>query len=93
VNIDDKDKEGSNLSPDSSSTPKDEKKGVSTSSYYTFSTILAMLITIPGIIVLFVLRHYNVDIIYQIIFSSLAFFICIGFSFKISSKLTKYYKN
>jgi putative Mn2+ efflux pump MntP len=69
------------------------KKKVSTSSYYKFSTILAIIITIPGIIVLFVLRYYDVDIIYQIIFSSLAFFICIGLSFKISSKLTKYYKN
>ncbi|HET7642144.1 MAG TPA: hypothetical protein VFK40_01435 [Nitrososphaeraceae archaeon] len=90
---DDNNKDDPNLSRNSSSTPKDNKKKVSTSSYYKFSTILAIIITIPGIIVLFVLRHYNIDIIYQIIFSSLAFFICIGFSFKISSKLTKYYKN
>ena len=87
------DKDYTDLTRNSSSTPKDNKKKISTSSYYKFSTILAIIITIPGIIVLFVLRHYNIDIIYQIIFSSLAFFICIGFSFKISSKLTKYYKN
>ncbi|HJT86106.1 MAG TPA: hypothetical protein VJ697_16625 [Nitrososphaeraceae archaeon] len=90
---DENNKDDPNLSRNSSSSPKDNKKKVSTSSYYKFSTILAIIITIPGIIVLFVLRHYNIDIIYQIIFSSLAFFICIGFSFKISSKLTKYYKN
>jgi putative Mn2+ efflux pump MntP len=84
-------------SPDSSPHPSSSsdvnKKKVSTSSYYKFSTILAIIITIPGIIVLFVLRHFDVDIIYQVIFSSLAFFICIGLSFKISSKLTKFYKN
>ncbi|MGE0242434.1 MAG: hypothetical protein AB7P56_00750 [Nitrososphaeraceae archaeon] len=93
MNTDDNDKDNPDLSRNSSSTPKNNKKKVSISSYYKFSTILAFIITIPGIIVLFVLRHYNIDTIYQIIFSSLAFFICIGFSFKISSKLTKYYKN
>jgi uncharacterized membrane protein len=80
-------------SPSSPSSPDENKKKVSTSSYYKFSTLLAIIITIPGIVVLFVLRHYDVDILYQIILSSLAFFICIGFSFKISSKLTKLYKN
>jgi hypothetical protein len=76
----------------STSSPDANKKKVSTSTYYKLSTLLALIITIPGIVVLFVLRHFDIDIIYQIIFSSLAFFICIGLSFKISSKLTKFYK-
>jgi uncharacterized membrane protein YkgB len=79
-------------SPNSSPYDKNKKK-ISTTSYYKFSTLLAIIITVPGIVVLFVLRHYDVDIIYQIIFSSLVFFICIGLSFKISSKLTNFYKN
>ena len=84
----------STASPSSHPSSVDEnKKRVSTTSYYKFSTILAIIITIPGIIILFVLRYYDADILYQIIFSSLAFFICIGLSFKISSKLTKFYKN
>ena len=76
----------------STSSPDANKKKVSTSTYYKLSTLLALIITIPGIVVLFVLRHFDIDIIYQIIFSSLAFFICIGLSFKISSTLTKFYK-
>jgi len=76
----------------STSSPDANKKKVSTSTYYKLSTLLALIITIPGIVVLFVLRHFDIDIIYQIIFSSLAFFICIGLSFKISSTLTKLYK-
>ena len=82
----------SSSSPSSSSSDENKKK-ISTSSYYKFSTLLAVIITIPGIVILFVLRHYDIDILYQIIFSSLAFFLCIGLSFKISSKLTEFYKN
>ncbi len=77
----------------SPSSSDENKKKISTSSYYKFSTLLAIIITFPGIVVLFVLRHLDIDILYQIIFSSIAFFICIGLSFKISSKLTKFYKN
>jgi len=77
----------------SPSSSDENKKKISTSSYYKFSTLLAVIITIPGIVILFVLRHYDIDILYQIIFSSLAFFLCIGLSFKISSKLTEFYKN
>lgn len=82
----------SSFSSSTSSSPDANKKKVSTSTYYKLSTLLALIITIPGIVVLFVLRHFDIDIIYQIIFSSLAFFICIGLSFKISSTLTKFYK-
>lgn len=93
-NDDDDDIDGPHQSTNSSPSSSDENnKKISTSSYYKFSTLLAIVITFPGIVVLFVLRHYDIDILYQIIFSSIAFFICIGFSFKISSKLTKFYKN
>ena len=93
---DDDDIDGHNHQSTNSSSPSpsdENKKKISTSSYYKFSTLLAVIITIPGIVILFVLRHYDIDILYQIIFSSLAFFLCIGLSFKISSKLTKFYKN
>ena len=94
MNDNDGDINGPHQSTNSSPSSSDEnKKKISTSSYYKFSTLLAIIITIPGIVVLFVLRHYDIDILYQIIFSSIAFFICIGLSFKISSKLTKFYKN
>ncbi len=83
--------QSTNSSPPPSSSDENKKK-ISTSSYYKFSTLLAVIITIPGIVILFVLRHYDIDMLYQIIFSSLAFFLCIGLSFKISSKLTKFYK-
>jgi putative Mn2+ efflux pump MntP len=94
VNDNDDDINRPHESTNSSDSSSDEnKKKISTSSYYKFSTLLAIIITFPGIVVLFVLRHLDIDILYQIIFSSIAFFICIGLSFKISSKLTKFYKN
>ncbi len=71
------------------SNPRDEDKKVSKISYYKLSTLLAIIITIPGITVLLVLRHYDVDIIYQVIVSSVVFFICLGLSFKISNQLVK----
>jgi len=69
--------------------PQDERKKVSKISYYKLSTLLAIIITIPGISVLLALRHYDVDIIYQVIVSSVVFFICLGLSFKISNQLVK----
>jgi len=69
--------------------PQDEEKKVSKTSYYKLSTLLAIIITIPGITVLLALRYYDVDIIYQVIVSSVVFFICIGLSFKISNQLVK----
>ena len=92
-NDDDDDIDGPHQSTNSSPSSSDDNKKISTSSYYKFSTLLAIIITFPGVVVLFVLRHYDIDILYQIIFSSIAFFICIGLSFKISSKLTKFYRN
>jgi putative Mn2+ efflux pump MntP len=70
--------------------PQDEDKKVSKTSYYKLSTLLALIITLPGITVLLALRHYDVDIVYQVIVSSLVFFICIGLSFKISNQLVKW---
>ena len=69
--------------------PQDKDKKVSKVSFYKLSTLLAIIITIPGIIILFTLRHYDVEIIYQVIVSSVVFFICIGLSFKISHQLVK----
>jgi hypothetical protein len=46
-------------------------------------------ISLPGIASLLILRHYNIDIIYQVIVSSLVFFISIGLSFNISKYLVK----
>lgn len=69
--------------------PQDKDKKVSKGSFYKLSTILALIITIPGIIILFTLRHFEVGIIYQVIVSSVVFFICIGLSFKISHHLVK----
>ncbi|MCJ7637475.1 MAG: hypothetical protein MUO21_08310 [Nitrososphaeraceae archaeon] len=69
--------------------PQDEDKKVSKISYYKLSTLLAIIITIPGISVLLALRNYDVDIIYQVIVSSVVFFICLGLSFKISNQLVK----
>ena len=69
--------------------PQDKDKKVSKVSFYKLSTLLAIIITIPGIIVLFALRHYDVDIVFQVIVSSVVFFICIGLSFKISHHLVK----
>ena len=69
--------------------PQDKDKKVSKVSFYKLSTLLAIIITIPGIIVLFALRHYDVEIVYQVIVSSVVFFICIGLSFKISHHLVK----
>lgn len=68
---------------------QNEDKKISKISYYKISTLLAIIITLPGIASLFILRHYNVDILYQVIVSSLIFFLCIGLSFKISKYLVK----
>jgi len=69
--------------------PQNDDRKISKLSYYKISTLLAFIITMPGIASLFLLRQYNVDIIYQIIVSSLLFLIAIGLSFKISKTLMK----
>ena len=70
------------------SNPQDKDK-ISKLSFYKLSTLLAIIITIPGIVTLFALRHYDIEIVYQVIVSSVVFFICIGLSFKISHQLVK----
>ncbi len=55
--------------------------------YYTASTIVAMVMAIPGIIALLLVRSYTTDITSQIIISSVVFFAGMGFSFKIAKKI------
>ncbi|MDQ4023740.1 MAG: hypothetical protein M3224_08475 [Thermoproteota archaeon] len=55
--------------------------------YYTASTIVAMVMAVPGIIALLLVRSYTTDITSQIIISSVVFFAGMGFSFKIAKKI------
>ncbi len=55
--------------------------------YYTASTIVAMVMAIPGIIALLLVRSYTADITSQIVISSVVFFAGMGFSFKIAKKI------
>ncbi|HZA63079.1 MAG TPA: hypothetical protein VE573_09430 [Nitrososphaeraceae archaeon] len=55
--------------------------------YYTASTIVAMVMAIPGIIALLLVRSYTTDITSQIVISSVVFFAGMGFSFKIAKKI------
>ena len=55
--------------------------------YYTASTIVAMVMAIPGIIALLLVRSYTTDITSQIVISSIVFFVGMGFSFKIAKKI------
>ena len=55
--------------------------------YYTASTIVAMVMAIPGIIALLLVRSYTTDITTQIVISSVVFFAGMGFSFKIAKKI------
>ena len=55
--------------------------------YYTASTIVAMVMAIPGIITLLLVRSYTTDITSQIVISSVIFFAGMGFSFKIAKKI------
>jgi hypothetical protein len=55
--------------------------------YYTASTIVAMVMAIPGVIALLLVRSYTTDIASQIVISSIVFFVGMGFSFKIAKKI------
>lgn len=55
--------------------------------YYTASTIVAMVMAVPGIIALLLVRSYTTDITSQIVISSVVFFAGMGFSFKIAKKI------
>lgn len=55
--------------------------------YYTASTIVAMVMAVPGIIALLLVRSYTTDITSQIVISSVIFFAGMGFSFKIAKKI------
>ena len=55
--------------------------------YYSASTIVAMVMAIPGIIALLLVRSYTTDITIQIVISSVVFFVGMGFSFKIAKKI------
>ena len=70
-----------------SSGKNSDKYPVSKSAYYTASTIVAMVMAIPGIIALLLVRTYTSDVASQVVISSIVFFVAIGFSFKISKKL------
>jgi positive regulator of sigma E activity len=59
----------------------------SKSAYYTASTIVAMVMAIPGIIALLLVRTYTTDVASQVIISSIVFFMGMGFSFKIAKKI------
>jgi hypothetical protein len=70
-----------------SSGKNSDKYPVSKSTYYTASTIVAMVMAIPGIIALLLVRTYTNDVASQVVISSIVFFVAMGFSFKISKKL------
>ncbi|HKG72249.1 MAG TPA: hypothetical protein VKA87_10130 [Nitrososphaeraceae archaeon] len=55
--------------------------------YYTASTVVAMVMAIPGVIALLLVRSYTTDITSQIVISSVVFFAGMGFSFKIAKKI------
>ena len=64
-----------------------DKYSVPRLTYYTASTIVAMVMAIPGIIALLLVRSYTTDITSQIVISSVVFFAGMGFSFKIAKKI------
>lgn len=70
-----------------SSGKNTDKYPVSKSTYYTASTIVAMVMAIPGVIALLLVRSYTTDIASQIVISSIVFFVGMGFSFKIAKKI------
>lgn len=70
-----------------SSGKNSDKYPVSKSTYYTASTIVAMVMAIPGVIALLLVRSYTTDIASQIVISSIVFFVGMGFSFKIAKKI------
>ncbi len=55
--------------------------------YYSASTIVAMVMAIPGIVTLLLIRNFTRDITIQIVVSSIVFFLGMGFSFKIAKKI------
>jgi hypothetical protein len=70
-----------------SSGKNSDKYPVSKSTYYTASTIIAMVMAIPGIIALLLVRTYTTDVAIQVVISSIVFFVGMGFSFKIAKKI------
>jgi hypothetical protein len=76
-----------------SSGKKSDKHTLSKSTYYTASTIVAMVMAIPGIIALLLVRTYTSDIATQVVISSIVFFVAMGFSFKISKKIANKMNN
>jgi hypothetical protein len=70
-----------------SSDENSDNYRTSKSAYYTASTIVAMVMAIPGIIALLLVRSYTTDVASQVIISSIVFFMGMGFSFKIAKKI------
>jgi hypothetical protein len=64
-----------------------DKYSVPRLTYYTASTIVAMVMAIPGVVALLLVRSYTTDITSQIVISSVVFFAGMGFSFKIAKKI------
>lgn len=68
----------------------DESPNMSTAKLFMLSTVLAIIITIPAVILTLVLLYvFKVNIITTMIIGILTFLVTMGFGFKISKRLPR----
>lgn len=69
-------------------TPKDsDRKKIPKKNVYAFGTILAIIISVPGIVAFLVAWKLGGNMLNALIISAIVYFISMGFSVKISKKM------
>jgi ABC-type bacteriocin/lantibiotic exporter with double-glycine peptidase domain len=73
------------------SDPPDTPRKISRINLFATSTILALIISVPAIVITLIM-HYAIktNLILTVIAGSVALFIAMGFSIKISKRLVRY---
>jgi ABC-type bacteriocin/lantibiotic exporter with double-glycine peptidase domain len=73
------------------SDPSDPPRKISRISLFATSTILALIISVPAIVITLIMYYViKTDLILTVIAGLIALFIAMGFSIKISKRLVRY---
>lgn len=65
-----------------------DKSSLSHFDYYLISTIIAIILAVPGLTTLLILRNLKYSVEYQIVACSIMFFVSLAFSFKVAEYLS-----
>jgi ABC-type bacteriocin/lantibiotic exporter with double-glycine peptidase domain len=73
------------------SDPQDTPRKISRINLFATSTILALIISVPAIVITLIMYYViKTDLILTVVAGSVTLFIAMGFSIKISKKLVRY---